>query len=167
MLGIYPIVTATCTEPGRGVRREPTPCRPACRAEYSASPDECSPSIDVDFPGADPQTAPDRTSPPPREVSDGTYGTEPGTADPAGCERPAPAGLCPAAVPADGRILELRHLLLHHFGPHRRRPSLRLRSQVRRADHQQCRLAARQHLHALRRGLDGRAGLGISDRGRT
>ena len=93
--------------------------------------------------------------------------TEQRTADPAGCQRPAPARLCPAAVPGDGRILELRHLLLHHFDPDGRRPAVRLRSQVRRAHHQHRRLATDQRADALRRGVDGGAGVGVPDGGRA
>src|SRR6266508_1678089 len=44
---------------------------------------------------------------------------DPGRADPAGHLGAAPPGLRPATVLRDGRLLQLRDLLLHHLPPHR------------------------------------------------
>src|SRR6266545_1404694 len=49
---------------------------------------------------------------------------DPGRADPAGHLGAAPPGLRPATVPRDGRLLQLRDLLLHHLHPHRRRAAV-------------------------------------------
>src|SRR5688500_7103168 len=67
----------------------------------------------------------------------------------------------PAAFPRDGRVLELRDLVLDHLHPHRRRAVVWLRTEVRRADHQLRRLAAGEPLHARGRGVDGGDRVGL------
>src|SRR5882672_2567286 len=67
-----------------------------------------------------------------------------------GHPRPRAARLRAATLPRDGRLLELRDLVLDHLGPHRRRAALRLWTQVRRTDRQLGGLAARQRADTLR-----------------
>src|SRR5262245_39239227 len=77
--------------------------------------------------------------------------------------RPRATRLRPAALSRDGRLFELRHLVLDHLDPDRRGAALRLRPEAGRAGHQLGRLAGGEPLHALRGGLDGGARLGVSD----
>src|SRR5437867_12676516 len=63
------------------------------------------------YPGADPRV-----------------GTHASGAHRGGRARPRPARLRAAALSRDGRVLQLRDLVLDHLGPGRRRPALRLMS---------------------------------------
>jgi len=65
------------------------------------------------YPGADPRV-----------------GTHASGAHRGGRARPRPARLRAAALPRDGRVLQLRDLVLDHLGPDRRRPALRLRARL-------------------------------------